>query len=100
MSSLQQQLQKLRLQPANVDHSKTKRISFLFESAQAIQLDLDTIYTLGIEGLNELTKLDARFGDFYDNLFSQPAKELERQLQTKEVNEKLDQTISSFLQLL
>jgi U3 small nucleolar RNA-associated protein 10 len=99
-SSLQQQLQKLRQAPANLDLTKSRRISFLFDAAQAALLDLDTIYALGIEGLNELTHLDPRFGDFQANLFAQPTKEFERQLQTKDVNDKLDKTIHSFLQLV
>jgi U3 small nucleolar RNA-associated protein 10 len=89
-------LQLKQLKPLN----DRKKLSLLFDFRQAANIDLETIYEIGIEGLNELTKYDERFAPYEDSLFSKDGKELERQLQTTEVNKKLDESIGHFLRLL
>lgn len=44
--------------------------------------------------------MDERFTPFLDSLFSESSVGMERDLQTKEMNEKLDKSIHSFLMLL
>lgn len=75
-------------------------VSFLFERQQASLISTDTIWNLANEGLQELIKLDSRFSPFEHTLFSFSSKQLVRDLQTRDENQKLDVSIGSFLQLL
>lgn len=51
----------------------------------------------GCTGLEELLGIDLVFEEFQETLFSQASKGLERSVQSKEVNQKLDTSISLFL---
>ena len=55
------------------------------------------IFSLGCNGLEELLGIEPAFAEFQDTLFNQGSVMLERSVQTKEINEKLDQGISLFL---
>jgi len=77
-----------------------RKPSLLFDKRKGESLDLETIFNIGVNGLLELRKHDERFGQFEDTLFSSTAKSLVREMQTKEVNEKLDVSILAFLRLL
>ena len=63
-------------------------------------MDIDTVFALGVNGLAELTALNAKFGSYEKTLFNPNMKTMERTLQTKEENAQLDKTIASFLQQL
>ncbi|KAL1264047.1 hypothetical protein QQF64_004402 [Cirrhinus molitorella] len=60
-------------------------------------MDHSTFYALGCTGLEELMGIDSVFSEFQETLFSQASLTLERSVQTKEVNKKLDKSISLFL---
>lgn len=94
-TALSQQLQALK---GPVD--KKKRISLLFDVRQAAQLDIDTIYQVGSEGLAELEKYDDRFAPFAQSLFSESNKRLDRDLLTSDVNKSIDESINYFLKLI
>jgi U3 small nucleolar RNA-associated protein 10 len=47
--------------------------------------------------LEELENLDETFQEFEETLFSETAQDFERATQTKEVNQKLNKSISKFL---
>lgn len=55
---------------------------------------------LGLEGLRELEKLEPKFREFEKLLFCESAKNLQRAVQTSDVNTKLDGHIRKFLILL
>eukprot|EP00741_Cyanophora_paradoxa_P012363 tig00020610_g11946.t1 len=76
------------------------KASILFTPQEAAELDLESIHSLGLGGLGELEKLDARFQEYERSLFSAKAKETNRELQTKEENKKLDDAIAGVLRLL
>ncbi|KAK9703316.1 snoRNA-binding rRNA-processing protein utp10 [Basidiobolus ranarum] len=102
-SSLALQLQGIRTvdNPLGNDKFTSKfKASFLFDSRQAADYDLDTIFSLGINGLAELKQLNSHFAQFEKTLFSESIKSVDRVLQTKEDNEKLDASILAFLQQL
>ncbi|XP_064652664.1 HEAT repeat-containing protein 1-like [Lineus longissimus] len=98
MTSLALQLQKL-----SVPHTQAilgedkKRPSLLFDPKEAANLDKETVYGIGLNGLEELENLDETFQEFEETLFSETAQDFERSTQTKEVNQKLNKTISQFL---
>ncbi|KAG0073217.1 HEAT repeat-containing protein 1 [Linnemannia elongata] len=99
MSSLAQQLKKIGTADVTKGYEKaTKhRASFLFDSKQAADYDIDTIYSIGVNGITELKQLDTKFAAFEKTLFAESMKGVDRVLQTKEDNAKLDESITLFL---
>ena len=95
MTSLAKQLQKLAIpgQPSLRQIVSRKRPSLLFDAKEAADIDIETIYALGTNGLEELINIDQSFADFETNLFQESCKEFERTVQTKEVLE--DWTVTS-----
>lgn len=76
------------------------KASLLFDKKDAAKIELDAVYQLALSGLEVLKKLEPRLKPFEATLFSPSAKELSRELQTKEANERLDESINTFLALL
>jgi hypothetical protein len=83
MSSLAQQLKKIGTADANRGSEKAAkhRASFLFDSKQAADYDIDTIYSIGVNGITELRGLDSKFAAFDKTLFSESMKSVDRVLQ-------------------
>lgn len=103
MSSLAKQLQQLQIPGTlqSIDASKTcKKASLLFEDKDAADIDNETLFSMGVNGLEELKVIEPAFSTFDNSLFGDNCKSLERTLQSKEVNEKLDKLICKFLQYL
>ncbi|KAF4524660.1 hypothetical protein B566_EDAN012242, partial [Ephemera danica] len=99
-TSLARQLQKLKAPQTQTLVPTKKGISILFDAKEAGNTSIDEAFELGLEGLKELEKLDSRFKEFEHLLFSHSAKSLQRAVQSKEVNTKLDEHIRRFLLLL
>lgn len=96
-TSLAEQLQKLSVPQATVYKDDRVKASLLFNPKKAALKDRDTFYEIGLSGLHELISLYEGFRLYEDTLFSISSKDFERAVQTKEVNENLDQTIEKFL---
>ncbi|ROL40980.1 HEAT repeat-containing protein 1 [Anabarilius grahami] len=98
MTSLAHQLKRLAL-PQNDSNLLSRRevASVLFDPKDAATMDRSTFYALGCTGLEELMGIDPAFSEFQETLFSQASLTLERSVQSKEVNKKLDKSISLFL---
>lgn len=99
MTSLARQLQKLAI-PGQLSLKQVvskKRPSLLFDAKEAADIDIETIYALGTNGLEELISIDSKFTEFEGSLFEENCKEFERTVQTREVLEDLDEKISVFL---
>nr|XP_032630936.1 HEAT repeat-containing protein 1 [Chelonoidis abingdonii] len=98
MTSLAHQLKRLAL-PQNDPSllSRSEAASLLFDCKEAASIDRDTFFAIGCTGLEELMGIDPSFEMFHSTLFSLTSKGLERSVQTKAVNEQLDENISSFL---
>ncbi|XP_053709149.1 HEAT repeat-containing protein 1 isoform X2 [Synchiropus splendidus] len=98
MTSLAQQLKRLAL-PQSDPHLLTKRqvASLLFDLKDAAEIDLETFHALGCSGLEQLLGIEPLFLEFTNTLFSSASMTLERSVQSKEVNKKLDSDISLFL---
>ncbi|XP_039541398.1 HEAT repeat-containing protein 1-like [Pimephales promelas] len=98
MTSLAHQLKRLAL-PQNDSNLLSRRevASVLFDPKDAATMDRSTFYALGCTGLEELMGIDPAFSEFQETLFSQASLTLERSIQSKEVNKKLDKSISLFL---
>ena len=101
-TSLSQQLQQLKVpgQPSSRQVDAKKRPSLLFSAEEAAELDIERVFDIGINGLEELVKLDIRFTDYEKSLFTEGCMSYERSVQTANQLRALDKTISDFLRLL
>ncbi|XP_003699510.1 HEAT repeat containing 1 homolog l(2)k09022 isoform X2 [Megachile rotundata] len=99
-TSLAEQLKKLRTPQTEILLQDKKRASLLFDQKEAANLDRETVLNIGQNGLQELAKLSGSFLDFEKTLFAESSLNLERSVQDKKVNKKLDDEIQKFLILL
>ncbi|XP_037318760.2 HEAT repeat-containing protein 1 isoform X2 [Pungitius pungitius] len=98
MTSLAHQLKRLALPQSDPDLLTRREVaSLLFHPKDAASMDRSTFYALGCTGLEELLGIEPALLEFQDTLFSRASMTLERSVQSKEVNEKLDAGISLFL---
>ncbi|KAF5893881.1 HEAT repeat-containing protein 1, partial [Clarias magur] len=98
MTSLAQQLKRLALPQNDPDVLNRRELaSVLFQPRDAASMDRSAFYALGCTGLDELLGIESAFAEFQETLFSQASVTLERSVQSKEVNRKLDKDISLFL---
>ncbi len=102
MTSLAKQLQKLAIpgQPSLRQVVSKKRPSLLFSPEVAADIDIDSIHSLGLNGLEELISIDQSFEQFESTLFQDSCKDFERTVQMKEVLEDIDYKIAIFLRKL
>ncbi|KAJ3215399.1 HEAT repeat-containing protein 1 [Dinochytrium kinnereticum] len=101
MSSLKKQLGALA-----ATRAPKHAASVLFTQKEAAEIDLESAYAIGCNGLASLVELDTRFAAYEETLFSERFKSMDRNLlelivfQDKNENANLDRLISSFLRLL
>lgn len=102
MSSLSRQLQHLKVagQPSSLHVAAKKRPSLLFDHEEAAGIDVEVIYDLGRNGLEELARIDISLHEYEENLFSEKCIGYERSTQGKEQLQQLDDAIGKFLQQL
>ncbi|CAH8356699.1 unnamed protein product [Eruca vesicaria subsp. sativa] len=102
-SLLASQLQAIKaVVQADTEPSKRPytRPSILFSPKEAADFDIESIYELGLKGLEVLGNKDERFKNFISDLFSHKSREIDRELLGKEENARIDSSISSYLRLL
>lgn len=99
MTSLAEQLKKLAVPQGQAIASahERRRKSILFDPQEAAGLTRDTVYALGVNGIQELATIDPGFEEFEKTIFSQGSQTMERSVQTADVNKVLDKHIRSFL---
>uniref|UniRef100_A0A669P3G0 HEAT repeat-containing protein 1 n=1 Tax=Phasianus colchicus TaxID=9054 RepID=A0A669P3G0_PHACC len=98
MTSLAEQLKRLALPQSDPSLlNRSEAASLLFDCKEAAAIDRDTFFAIGCTGLEELMGIDPSFEVFQSSLFSSMAKGLERSVQTKSVNQQLNENISLFL---
>ncbi|KAL0547236.1 hypothetical protein IC582_017165 [Cucumis melo] len=76
------------------------RPSILFDPKEAADIDVDTIFSIALQGLEVLISLDERFGNYKNHLFSYKSREQDRELMSDEENKRINATISSYLRLI
>lgn len=74
--------------------------SYLFTGREADQHDLESIHSLGVNGLLQLALLNPALRKLEDKLFSEHAKSTDRTLLSSEANVELDASITTCLALL
>ncbi|KAH0558421.1 hypothetical protein GP486_004920 [Trichoglossum hirsutum] len=104
MTSLAEQLSQIATKSTNSLNLKAQKAahsqSLIFEPRIAASQDFDTIYTICLEGFQELCQLDPRFVRFGRSIFSQQSKNEERNQMTKRENDELDTVLEEFLGLV
>ncbi|KAK9888598.1 hypothetical protein WA026_000833 [Henosepilachna vigintioctopunctata] len=99
-TSLAEQLQRLaRPQTSTLDRGKT-RASLLFDPKEAAGLRKETVFEIGLDGLEELISKDEVFEEFSHSLYSLSAVDFERSVQSAQDNQKLDKELRKFMLLL
>lgn len=96
-TSLAQQLRKLKTPQTSILVDSKKRASILFDEKEAAEKDRETIFDIGYSGFVELVSLNPAFMQFESALFDKNARELQRAVENKEVNDKLNQALKKFL---
>ncbi|XP_056646260.1 HEAT repeat-containing protein 1 homolog [Diorhabda sublineata] len=95
-TSLADQLQRLNVLETSVLRDN-KRPSLLFNPKEAATLSKETVYQIGLEGLEELIQKNEVFSQFKHTLFHEKSKSFERSVQTTEINEKLNKSLRRML---
>ncbi|KAF9617505.1 hypothetical protein IFM89_036709 [Coptis chinensis] len=102
-TSIASQLQRLKpfmqIEPEQTKRPFTKP-SIIFDPKEAADIDLDTILTLSLTGLEALVQIDNSFGSYKNSLFSSRSRDTDRELLGVEENNKINDSISSYLRLL
>ncbi|KAJ7949476.1 U3 small nucleolar RNA-associated protein [Quillaja saponaria] len=76
------------------------RPSVLFDPKEAADIDIETILSIALQGLEVLINTDERFRHYKNDLFSDRSKDLDRELMGIEENNRYNASISSYLRLL
>lgn len=97
MTSLSEQLKRLALPQTSLLQRDKKRPSLLFDPKEAAGLKRETVYQIGLDGLEELISKNAAFEQFKNSIFHITSKKFERSVETAESNKKLDKVIRKFL---
>ncbi|OWF38112.1 HEAT repeat-containing protein 1-like [Mizuhopecten yessoensis] len=98
MTSLAKQLERLAVPHTQTIYGEDQRKkSLLFDPSEAASIDKETFYNLGINGLEELETIDASFQEYESNLFAESSMSFERSVQSSDVNDRLNETLSQFL---
>jgi len=100
-TALASQLQALAGIGGQLSTTKARtKASLLYSPSQAADVDLQTIFSLALTGLDDLVDMERRFEPYKKTLFSSESLNLDRELQSRELNDKLNISIANFLQLL
>ena len=105
MSSLSQQLKTISEKNASVALDRKSRSmihsrSLLFDPKVAAAQDMDFIYSIALEGLEELVEINSRFDKFRHSLFAEASLKYDRNVSTKDIIELVDKNIMAFVNLV
>ncbi|KAL4178617.1 hypothetical protein AMTRI_Chr13g116010 [Amborella trichopoda] len=74
--------------------------SILFGPKEAADIDLETLLSIAVSGLESLAAMDKRFSPYRDTLFSQKSVGFDREVLNSTENNGINKSISMYLQLL
>ncbi|KAF5193642.1 U3 small nucleolar rna-associated protein [Thalictrum thalictroides] len=101
-TSLSSQLKAIKIIPTEPERTKRPftRASIIFDPKTAADTDVQTILGHALAGLEVLIQIDNRFVSYGNSLFSSRSVELDRELKGIEENNKINESIASYLRLL
>ena len=94
------QLAQARKGAIGIHKERVATVSYLFDTKEADQHDLDSIRALALNGFGQLKALDSRLAQFETPLLSDAARTIDRRLISSDQNEELNKTIKRFLHML
>uniref|UniRef100_A0A182Q5N1 HEAT repeat-containing protein 1 n=1 Tax=Anopheles farauti TaxID=69004 RepID=A0A182Q5N1_9DIPT len=95
-TSLAAQLKRLGA-PQTSTRTDTRRTpSILFDAKETASQDREVIFDIGVSGLEELMQLHGAFAQFEDTLFDRKSIGLQRSVENRDVNKKLNKNIRKF----
>ncbi|CAI9091980.1 OLC1v1027104C1 [Oldenlandia corymbosa var. corymbosa] len=99
--SIADQIKALKLK-VDADPRKKPHIrpSIIYNPKDAADIDIDTIFSLALSGLEVLVSKDERFSAFKRDLFNHKSKDMDRELMGIEENNQINASIASYLKLL
>jgi U3 small nucleolar RNA-associated protein 10 len=100
VTSLSAQLKRLQVPQSSLLNTVAdrRRVSFLYDPSEAANMDSEAVYSLAMNGLEQLKSIDRHtFESFEATLFNATSINFERAVQTKQVNAKLDDELRRFL---
>jgi hypothetical protein len=100
VTSLSAQLKRLQVPQTALLNTVAdrRRVSFLYDPSEAANMDSEAVYCLAMNGLEQLKSIDRHtFESFEATLFNATSITFERAIQTKQVNQKLNDEIRRFL---
>ena len=98
--SLSDQLKRLQIPgQAVIQQYSSAKHSILFDSQTSATLDNETILEIGVTGFTGLCSIDPVFKQFED-LFSRSALQIQRNMENKEFNQRLNKKLANFLMFL
>jgi hypothetical protein len=103
MSLLQKQLNQIKVEHKALVGSSLNanlKASLLFSAKEAADYDLDAIFCIGQNGIQELVAMSPHFARYEKTIFSESFKSYDRVLKTKQDNDTLDKELNSFFKLL
>ncbi|KAL6720436.1 snoRNA-binding rRNA-processing protein utp10 [Lecanora helva] len=103
-TALAAQLASIRAQSTNSHDLKAQKKahsqSLLFEPRTAATQSFDVLYQICLEGFEDLCRLDFRFTQFANSIFSEQSKREDRTQMTAAQNHQLDNVLEDFLMLV
>ncbi|KAL7071280.1 hypothetical protein ACQ4LE_009541 [Meloidogyne hapla] len=100
MTSLSNQLKKLKKAPTRALAVERDYSSLIFNKKEAESYDRDDFYKIGLAGLAGMKKLDNEFDNYLPELFEKKLIKFNRAIISKEENNELNQKIEKLLLLL
>ncbi|GJM97067.1 hypothetical protein PR202_ga13965 [Eleusine coracana subsp. coracana] len=103
MSSIAAQLQAIKSAAGSAPEPARRSItrpSVFFDAKEAADIDLRAILPIALSGLEHLASVDERFARYSNTLFSETSLEVNREQLTPKENEKINESISTYLRLL
>lgn len=96
-TSLAEQLRRLQTPQSSQFVDTRKRDSILFTQKEAATKSREVIYEIGQSGIQELIEINAAFAEFESTLFDHSSRDVQRAVETKDVNVLLNKNIKRFL---
>ena len=98
--SLAEQLKRLQIPgQSSSQQFSTKKVSILFDVQTAASLDNEAVLNIGMNGFKEMKSIDRVFMQF-DTLFCKNALYIQRNMNNKSFNQKIQEKISDYLTVL
>ncbi|UXI15447.1 hypothetical protein NH340_JMT01390 [Sarcoptes scabiei] len=96
-TSLSRQLENLRVPQTSIHKEKRGSVSFIYDFLEAKTINIDTHYSIAINSLQNLIRIDVYFQRFMRDIFHESSKKLDRAIKSREENDQLDRVIEDFL---